>query len=330
MEDGDADSSPCDHSSPRSKKQFSSPYSFATSHLTACVLNSYLPATSRPMEWRTLSQRPTCGHFICKAVISRSKMISSNMFMAQGLRPRVPVTGARNLKSAQSGLERVRKVFWTQGAKSSCTGAKESCTGAKQGLGAAKDSWETFAPWVQNTFCTTLGTFELSDPCSRQSGSQPKEQESTDTKQAELNHLDPRSVPLEGIAEWCLSIPLSAESLFHFSCQQLGPFAFPHVPSLAGVVGRAPQEEMYKDARTCPVYIVSKHTDFRSEVATAPRYRGSTNRWMAFPSPPAASVFSDTLVLTSPWGENGWTVCLQNVVMDHLGKDHGPKQPSSQ
>ena len=28
------------------------------------------------------------------------------------------------------------------------------CTGAKQGLGGAKDSWETFAPWVKNTFCT--------------------------------------------------------------------------------------------------------------------------------------------------------------------------------
>ena len=24
----------------------------------------------------------------------------------------------------------------------------------KQGLGGAKDSWETFAPWNQNTFCT--------------------------------------------------------------------------------------------------------------------------------------------------------------------------------
>ena len=34
------------------------------------------------------------------------------------------------------------------------TGAKESYTGAKQGLGGAEDSWETFAPWVQNTFGT--------------------------------------------------------------------------------------------------------------------------------------------------------------------------------
>ena len=31
---------------------------------------------------------------------------------------------------------------------------KGSCTGAKQGFGGAKDSWETFAPWVQKTFCT--------------------------------------------------------------------------------------------------------------------------------------------------------------------------------
>ena len=35
-----------------------SPCNFATNHLTACVLNSYLPLTSRPMKQRTLSQHP--------------------------------------------------------------------------------------------------------------------------------------------------------------------------------------------------------------------------------------------------------------------------------
>ena len=32
--------------------------------------------------------------------------------------------------------------------------SKKGCTGAKDGLVGAKDSWETFAPWVQKTFCT--------------------------------------------------------------------------------------------------------------------------------------------------------------------------------
>ena len=32
---------------------------FATTHLTASILNSHLPLTSRPMKWRTLSQRPS-------------------------------------------------------------------------------------------------------------------------------------------------------------------------------------------------------------------------------------------------------------------------------
>ena len=41
------------------KEAFLSPCNFATSHLTACILNFYLPLTSRPTKWRTLSQRPT-------------------------------------------------------------------------------------------------------------------------------------------------------------------------------------------------------------------------------------------------------------------------------
>ena len=35
-----------------------SPCNLTTAHLTACVLKLYLPWTSRPMKWRTLSQRP--------------------------------------------------------------------------------------------------------------------------------------------------------------------------------------------------------------------------------------------------------------------------------
>ena len=39
------------------KEAVLSPCHFATTHLTACVLNFCLPWTSRPMEWRTLSHR---------------------------------------------------------------------------------------------------------------------------------------------------------------------------------------------------------------------------------------------------------------------------------
>ena len=40
------------------KEAVLSPCNFATAHLTACILNFYLPWTSRPMKRRTLSQRP--------------------------------------------------------------------------------------------------------------------------------------------------------------------------------------------------------------------------------------------------------------------------------
>ena len=40
------------------KKSVLSHCNFATTHLAACILNFYLPVTSRPMNWRTLSQRP--------------------------------------------------------------------------------------------------------------------------------------------------------------------------------------------------------------------------------------------------------------------------------
>ena len=40
------------------KEAVSSPCNFTTTHLTACILNFYLPCTSRSMKRRTLSQRP--------------------------------------------------------------------------------------------------------------------------------------------------------------------------------------------------------------------------------------------------------------------------------
>ena len=40
------------------KGAVSSTCNFATTHLTACILNFHLPLTSRPMKWRTLPRRP--------------------------------------------------------------------------------------------------------------------------------------------------------------------------------------------------------------------------------------------------------------------------------
>ena len=40
------------------KEAFLSSCNFATTHLTARILKFYLPLTSRPMKWRTLSQLP--------------------------------------------------------------------------------------------------------------------------------------------------------------------------------------------------------------------------------------------------------------------------------
>ena len=41
------------------KEAVSSPCNFATTHLTACILDFYLPSTSQPLKRRTLSQRPS-------------------------------------------------------------------------------------------------------------------------------------------------------------------------------------------------------------------------------------------------------------------------------
>ena len=47
-----------------------------------------------------------------------------------------------------------KRSFGPSVQKASCTVAKWGCTGAKEVFGDAKDSWETFAHRVQNTFCT--------------------------------------------------------------------------------------------------------------------------------------------------------------------------------
>ena len=47
-----------------------------------------------------------------------------------------------------------KRSFRPRERVASCTGAKRGCTGAKEISEGARDSWETFAPWVQKTFCT--------------------------------------------------------------------------------------------------------------------------------------------------------------------------------
>ena len=68
--------------------------------------------------------------------------------------PKVLLQGPETSKVPKVVRRGCKRSFGPRAPKASCTGAKESCTSAKQGFGGAKDSWETFAPWVQNTFCT--------------------------------------------------------------------------------------------------------------------------------------------------------------------------------
>ena len=100
-------------------------------------------------------------HFACeKAIPCRTR----------SWRPRVPAAGARNLKSAQSGWERVQKVFWTRGAKVSQDTTKTRFCTATLFCTSARRLWR---PWPKRPFApsllTTLGTFEVSGPCSRHS-----------------------------------------------------------------------------------------------------------------------------------------------------------------
>ena len=77
------------------------------------------------------------------------------------LRPRVPATGARNLKSAQSGVARrgCKRSFGPRAPKSSCTGAKESCNGAKQSLGGAKTLGRPLLPGSKTPFAPSPNLF---------------------------------------------------------------------------------------------------------------------------------------------------------------------------
>ena len=66
------------------KEAVLSPCNFATTRLTACILNFYLPWTSRPMKRRTLSQRPNIfgrlvHNFAWKLVSRTSKQVSRKL-----------------------------------------------------------------------------------------------------------------------------------------------------------------------------------------------------------------------------------------------------------
>ena len=74
------------------------------------------------------------------------------------------------------GIKMPRRALWA--------GAKESCTGAKRGFGGAKDSWGP--KHLLHPLLTTLGTFEVSGPCSRTFGSQDKTHKEQKTHQQNI------------------------------------------------------------------------------------------------------------------------------------------------
>ena len=85
----------------------------------------------------------------------------------------MPARGVRNLKIAQSGLERMQNVFWRMWTKSLLHWCKRGLRWCKPGLHWCKTlSGDHLSSWSKHRWhplLTTLGTFEVSDPCSRQS-----------------------------------------------------------------------------------------------------------------------------------------------------------------
>ena len=100
-----------------------------------------------------------------------------NIFMKEFvLQPEVPATEARNLKIAQSGQERVQKVFWCMWTKSLlhwCTRGLHWC---KTGLHWCKrllgDRFSRWSKHLLHPLLTALGNFEVPGLCSRHLGSQ--------------------------------------------------------------------------------------------------------------------------------------------------------------
>ena len=77
-----------------------------------------------------------------------------------GAKPKGSATGARNLKSAQNGLERVQRSFGPRAQRS------------PKSLLHHQNSILHRCNSLLHSLLTTLGTFEVSGPCSRTSGSQ--------------------------------------------------------------------------------------------------------------------------------------------------------------
>ena len=91
--------------------------------------------------------------------------------------PKVLLQGPETSKVPQVVKRGCKRSFGPKAPKSSCTGAEESCTCAKQGFGGAKrllrDLCSLGPKHFLHPLLTTLGTFEVSGPCSRTFGSQP-------------------------------------------------------------------------------------------------------------------------------------------------------------
>ena len=79
------------------------------------------------LDWKLVASKGGSCHWGLKIVLKDSQKLSGE--------------GATDLLDSAS-------------KKASCTGVRWGCTVAKEALGGAKDSWETFAPWVQKTSCT--------------------------------------------------------------------------------------------------------------------------------------------------------------------------------
>ena len=93
----------------------------------------------------------------------------------------------------KSGFERVQKVLWAKGLKGLLHWCKRELHGCKTGFWWCKrllGDLCTLAPkHLWHPFRTTLGTFEVSGPCSRHSGSQESKNSQNPQKKKTLHRF---------------------------------------------------------------------------------------------------------------------------------------------
>ena len=96
----------------------------------------------------------------------------------QELRPGLPATRVQILEIAQSGSERVQKVFWPPGemvSRESLAPVQPFFAPVQPPPAPVQQAFGPHAPkHLLHPLLTTLCTFEVADRCSRHSGSQPK------------------------------------------------------------------------------------------------------------------------------------------------------------